>query len=191
MVAKWSDVSKTYNCFIKLSKKSETLTLFTVDTGASFTTLGAQVLDKCGLLSCQDEYGIIKYFEYMGCFPKQFVNASNIPNFRYLCCIDNITIGDIVFEKFYFFLDPKSTDIALLGNDVLHNCKFGSTNSGNMLVKDLNYRKYIETIEAVINTEGIKPYHINALFSDLDKQQEGIRNTASSFRELYKSRKDD
>ena len=184
MLAKWNSSLMTYNCFVKLSSRNEAGVDFTLDTGASFTILGALVLIAENMLSIQNALGVNDFFQLMRLAPKQFENASGNVTNRYLCYIAGVEIAGTVLDKFYFFLDPNPTSIALIGNDIIHNCRIKSDNSGNIVLSEFNYTSYLSDMGNFIKRNSLVPLPLNALLVKLD-QYEDIKNTASVFREYY------
>jgi hypothetical protein len=177
----------TYNTLVNLNYKNHERTAFTLDTGASFTTIGSLYLITEKLLSMENILNIGDFFNLMQLTPKIFQDASGKETKRYLCYTQNTIVDNVKFDRFYFFLDPNPTSVALIGNDIIYNCSLHGEND-SIILDNFNYEKYLSYVDNIIIKDNLQPLSLNALFIKLDNYFD-IKNTAAYFRDLYENEK--
>ena len=112
------------------------------DTGAvvTFFTLSALYYDIDADKALRLENGIRSK---SGILTGQFRSASGADMFAVKCHKDNVTIGNIHFDKFYYWLAPSiENNKALLGDDFVAFCDFSHKFQDDIVIRDFDFQSY-------------------------------------------------
>jgi aspartyl protease family protein len=92
-------------------------TIFTVDTGATFTTISGDFASKLGIHSC---------------VPVGISHTANGDTPTCRVAVSSLSVGGFNYSNIYIFLNPTMQGGALLGNDILSGLKVSQ--QGNVMV---------------------------------------------------------
>ncbi len=160
---------KNTNCYFTFLDKDGTLIPLQFDTGASRTSISLLSLVENNFDYSQDkaekmeEYLLIQknkgqHEQIKGNnLVVELRSASGEKLFGFLADMGRISIGNSVFEHFYYYFVPKNkTAFALLGNDFLHNCEYKHAIQGNIIVTKFDEDSYVQSHKDALSESDIQ-----------------------------------
>ena len=126
------------------------------DTGASKSVISVEKIT--GTLSNNQMASIKSFIATKNVSPEEFKSASGHPFNAYPAFMKNITIGDQLFEKFYYYLVVEKLHnkrmIALLGDDFIDCCSITKEPHGDIIISKFDFSSYY-TESNMISTDEI------------------------------------